>query len=211
LFDENWWKVGKTTAEETRGGGLFSCFFTALSDAASLSMASPAETAAIAAQPVVLKSSSSSVDGENELSYTKERSGSEASSLYDYKNGAALAPAGEEPPSVGLAFLQSLGLKKRAKVFDLDAVRLARPLRSIRPRLSLLCGLSMNRSQRRNPFSTVLSANSSRSTLFMRTRRSSTQPYAGRTGRSVPSLGSWIGRSWPGCVFVFLTHLLILR
>ncbi|GAA5886078.1 hypothetical protein JCM6882_004256 [Rhodosporidiobolus microsporus] len=73
---------------------------------------------AIVAQPV-LKKSSASVSSEGATG--KERTNSEASSLYD-KKGAPLAASGEEPLSVGHAFLQLLGLAKKDKVADLDAV-----------------------------------------------------------------------------------------
>ncbi|GAA5850504.1 hypothetical protein JCM8547_001896 [Rhodosporidiobolus lusitaniae] len=82
-------------------------------------MPSASDPVALASQPAVLKSKSSSDD---DLPRGKERSNSESSSLYDVKAHAAFAVAGEEPPSTGAAFLQLLGLKKKGKVDDLDAI-----------------------------------------------------------------------------------------
>jgi hypothetical protein len=88
-------------------------------------MAPPSENAILAAQQPALSSSSSIDEDNKDFPSTKERSSSVASSLYDYKNAAPLAPVDEAPPSVGFAFLQSLGLKKKTKPFDLDAVNLS--------------------------------------------------------------------------------------
>ncbi|GAA6038163.1 hypothetical protein JCM8097_005772 [Rhodosporidiobolus ruineniae] len=73
----------------------------------------------LAVQPALPKDKSAS---DEDLPRAKERSNSQASSISDVKSRAPLADPDGEPPSVGAAFLQSLGLKKRAKVYDLDAV-----------------------------------------------------------------------------------------
>jgi hypothetical protein len=82
----------------------------------------------IGAQPVLHASTDFSSSPDLDLDDKKKhsddqlRSKSETSSLYDVKSAQPLAPAGTVTRSAGRAILEGLGLKKRSKDEDLDAI-----------------------------------------------------------------------------------------
>lgn len=56
---------------------------------------------------------------------------SDTSSLYDVSAAGPLAPAGEKPRSAGREILEAVGIYKKSKPFDLDAVKFSHSLSSL--------------------------------------------------------------------------------
>lgn len=117
------------------------------------------------------------------------------STLYDVHASEPLAPRKDESGSAGSGLLQIFGLKKREKVFDANAVRIASTghWRSWRHRL--MSFVTYTRSQRRRASSILSSLRTICRTRSGRIMKLSTRHSDGPSGTSKLQRGKSISRS----------------